>query len=48
MQAWVGDRGYDLDAIPEPASVVSGIELCISALRMRLEESWMVVMMNFQ
>ena len=48
MQAWIGDRGHDLDAIPEPRSAVSGIELCISALRMRLEESWMKVMMNFQ
>ena len=48
MHAWIGDGGHDLDAIPEPRSAVSGIELCISALRMRLEESWMVVMMNFQ
>ena len=31
MQAWVGDRGYDLDAIPEPRSAVSEVELCISS-----------------
>ena len=48
MQAWIGDRGHDLDAIPEPTSAVSGIELCISALSNALETSWMVVMMNFQ
>ena len=32
MQAWVGDRGYDLDAIPEARSAVSEVELCIRAL----------------
>ena len=48
MQAWIGDRGYDLDAIPESRSAVSEVELCIRALSNALETSWMVVMMNFQ
>ena len=48
MQAWIGDHGHDLDAIPEPRSAVSEVELCIRALSNALEESSMIVMMNFQ
>ena len=48
MQACMGDRGHDLDAIPEPTSAVYGIELCISSSEDALEQSWMIVMMNFQ
>ena len=45
MQAWIGDRGHDLDAIPEPTSAVSEVELCISSFDYC---NVMVVMMNFQ
>ena len=31
MQAWIGDRGYDLDAIPEARSAVSEVELGIAS-----------------
>ena len=31
MQAGVGDSGHDLDAIPEPTSAVSEVELHISS-----------------
>jgi hypothetical protein len=37
MQASVGDRGHDLDAIPEATSAVSEVELCIRALSNALE-----------
>ena len=47
MQASIGDRGHDLDAIPEPRSAVSGIELCISSSEDALEVV-RIVMMNFQ
>ena len=47
MQAWIGDRGHDLDAIPEPTSAVSEVELCISSSEDALEVV-RIVMMNFQ
>ena len=47
MQACMGDRGHDLDAIPEPTSAVYGIELCISSSEDALEVV-RIVMMNFQ
>ena len=37
MQAWIGDRGYDLDAIPEARSAVSEVELGISSSEDALE-----------
>ena len=48
MHASIGDRGHDLDAIPEPRSAVSEVELCISSSEDALEQSSMIVMMNFQ
>ena len=50
MQAWVGvgDRGHDLDAIPEPRSAVSEVELCISSFDYCKVGDVRIVMMNFQ
>ena len=44
----VGDRGHDLDAIPEPRSAVSEVELCISSFDYCKVGDVRIVMMIFQ
>ena len=49
MQAWIGDRGHDLDAIArKPRSAVSEVELCISSFDYCKVGDVRIVMMNFQ
>ena len=48
MHAWIGDGGHDLDAIPEPRSAVSEVELCIASFDYCKVGDVRIVMMNFQ